>query len=123
MLAGASSTSMTVFFASPSAIIGLPHGQMTLLGNAAQFRSRAIEVEFQHRIAKIVQATRIHCSGKRTRNLINRLGCITVIGLDQRHESSNGAGGSLGIESHHRLWRVDRAAESLTYRVHLRQQR
>jgi len=45
---------------------------MTLRGNAAQFRSRGIEVEFQHRIAKIVQTTHIHGSAKRSGNLINR---------------------------------------------------
>src|SRR5436305_15309226 len=113
MLAGASSTSMTVFFASPSAIIGLPHRQMTLLRNAAQFRSRRIEVEFQHRIAKIVQATRIHGSGKHSRHLMNRLGGISAICLDERHEPSNGAGRALGIESDSRPWRIDGAAERL----------
>src|SRR5437763_9578418 len=110
MLAGASSTSRIVFFASPSAI-SLPQSQMTLFGNAAQFRSRGIEVEFQHRIAKIVQATRIHGSGNRIRNLVHRLGRVSVVGLDQRHQSSDGAGGSLGIESDSRRWRVDGVAE------------
>src|SRR4051795_8068767 len=121
MLAGASSTNMTVFFSSPSAI-GLSQGQMTLLGNAVQFRSRAVEIEFEHRVAKIVQAIRIHGSGNGSRNLVNRFGCISVVGLDQRHQSFNRAGGFLGIESDSRRRRVDRAAESLTYRVHLRRE-
>jgi len=52
---------------------------MTLLGNPAQFRPSAVEIELIDRVTEIFDKARLHRSGQQRRNFLNGVVGIAVV--------------------------------------------